>query len=279
MKINFLTLVIILNLSACNKIYYYPDKDLGKVKTVVLAHTAGGNYPFKKYSMNEIKYTLSIMEGIEVDVQLSANSTVWLGHDSDLPSCGSNKEKCFRVTTDAEIVQLDSCLGQGTDFTRLEDVFKYMSENYPYKYISIDVKAMNPCNLSDLNVLNDMNIIADGIIKLKYKYKLIYVMVESQTATFLKYIKDNGFGIECYLTTWGDFERGMLITLKKKLHGISFKYKFKELITADHVYLLHKKGIKIQLWVVNTPSDIEEAISLNPDFIQTDNIEYFYNSQ
>ena len=79
------------------------------------------------------------------------------------------------------------------------------------------------------------------------------------------------------MSPWGDFERGMLIALKKKLHGISFKYKFKESITADHVHLLHKKGIKIQLWVVNNLSDIEEAISMNPDFIQTDNIDYFMN--
>ena len=122
-----------------------------------------------------------------------------------------------------------------------------------------------------------MNDIADRIIRLKNKYKLTNILVESQTATFLNYLKDNSFGIECYLTTWGDFERGMLITLKKNLDGISFKYKYKEAITADHVRMLHKKGIKIQLWTVDDPADLEEAISLDPDFIQTDNIGYFIN--
>lgn len=112
-----------------------------------------------------------------------------------------------------------------------------------------------------------MNVIADGIIKLKYKYKLYNVLVESQTATFLNYIKDNGFGTECFLSVWGDFENGMSIALKKKLHNISFKFKFDEEISADHVSLLHKKGIKIQLWTIDNPNDITEALSLNPDYI------------
>lgn len=39
--------------------------------------------------------------------------------------------------------------------------------------------------------------------------------------------------------------------------------------------LLRRKGKKIQLWTVNTESDILEALSINPDYIQTDNIGYF----
>ena len=277
MKTRYYILIFCYILISCNKIYFYPDKDLGTVKTVVLAHAGGGSCIYKINTLDAAKYGLANMEGIEVDVQLSANSTVWLGHDSNLPACGGRSEKCFRGTTDNEIVQLDSCLGPGEDFTRLEEVFKYMAENYPYKYISLDVKSWSPCNFGDLDILSEMNTLADGIIKLKYKYHLINVVVESQTATFLSYLNDNGFGIECYLTTWGDFERGMLITLKRKFQGISFKYKYDEVITADHVRMLHKKGIKIQLWTVDKPSDLEEAISLDPDFIQTDNVGYFIN--
>ncbi len=56
---------------------------------------------------------------------------------------------------------------------------------------------------------------------------------------------------------------------------IAFKYKFDEEITADHIYLIRKKGLKIQLWVVNEDDIIEEALSINPDFIQSDNIDFF----
>jgi len=56
---------------------------------------------------------------------------------------------------------------------------------------------------------------------------------------------------------------------------ISFKYKFKEELNAEHIKLLHRKGLKIQLWTVDSVNNIEEAISINPDFIQTDNLKYF----
>ncbi len=73
----------------------------------------------------------------------------------------------------------------------------------------------------------------------------------------------------------GDFERAMQLCLKAGYAGIAFKYKFKEELTPDHIALIRRKGLKIQLWTVNSPEDINEALSINPDYIQTDNIEYF----
>jgi glycerophosphoryl diester phosphodiesterase len=100
-------------------------------------------------------------------------------------------------------------------------------------------------------------------------------MAESETATFLNYLKKHSSGIECYLTSLGDFERAMQLTLESGYSGISFKYKFKEELNAEHIKLLHRKGLKIQLWTVDSVNNIEEAISINPDFIQTDNLKYF----
>jgi len=67
----------------------------------------------------------------------------------------------------------------------------------------------------------------------------------------------------------------MQIALKGGYYGIAFKYKFDEEITADQIYLIRKKGLKIQLRVVNEDDIIEEALSINPDFIQSDNIDFF----
>ncbi len=103
-------------------------------------------------------------------------------------------------------------------------------------------------------------------------------MVECETATFLNFIKKRSDKIETYLSTWGDFERGMMLALESGYTGISFQYKYDEEITKEHVQLLHKKGLKIQLWTVNDENDILEAISLNPDFIQTDNINFIIDN-
>jgi glycerophosphoryl diester phosphodiesterase len=273
----YLTIIFFTLFCSCKKIYYYPDNELGEANTVALAHGGcGGNSEFKINTYDGALFGLANMPGIEVDVQLSKNSTVWLSHDPTFYKCNSDKQSFFRSTSDKEIENLDSCLGPEKDFTKLEDIFKYMSVNCPEKYISIDVKAwFNVLDIEHLDMIGEMNVIADEIIKLKYKYRLNHVMVESQTATFLNYVKQNSYGIECYLSTWGDFERGMGIVLKKKFNGISFKYKFKEAITADHIKMLHKKGLKIMLWTVNNDSDIQEALQIKPDFIQTDNLHFF----
>lgn len=80
--------------------------------------------------------------------------------------------------------------------------------------------------------------------------------------------------IETYLTSFGDFELGISRALDAGFSGISFKYKFKEPILKEQIDLLHRKGLKIHLWTVNDTNDIKEAISLNPDFIQTDSLDF-----
>jgi glycerophosphoryl diester phosphodiesterase len=268
----------ILSIYSCNKIKYYPDKDYQEVKTRVLAHKAGGGdfSPYQEYSPEAAKYSLPIMDGIEVDLQISKNRTIWMSHNADLSDCGGVHYDCFAEVTDNQINVLDSCNGNTTNYFRLEDIFSLLSSEYPEKYISLDVKAWTPCEATSLDIIGEMNVIADEIIQLNNKYKLSgHIMVESETATFLDYVKKHSSGIETYLTSLGDFERAMQLTLESGYTGISFKYKFKEEIGQKEVQLIRRKGLKIQLWTVDSDNDIKEALSINPDFIQTDNITFF----
>lgn len=266
-----LLLVFLLGVISCEKIHYYPDREnTGSLQTRILAHKAGGECGFTPNTLDAVRYGLKHEDGIEVDVQISANNTVWLRHDYKLPSCGSYFSTCFRETTDEQVAEIDSCLGKQDDFTTLEEVFKLMADSFPNSYISIDAKAWLPCDAKNGDMIGELNVVAEKIIKLKNKYKLTHVMVESETATFLAYVKKHSSGIECYLTTFGDFDRGMLIALDKGFQGLSFQYKFRDEITRDHIRLLHKKGLKIQLWTLADENYYQEALSIGPDFIQTD---------
>ncbi|MBW8050388.1 MAG: glycerophosphodiester phosphodiesterase [Cytophagales bacterium] len=262
-------LILLLLLSGCKKINYHPDKPYKDVKTMFLAHKGGGSSIQPENTLNAVKYGLNKLNGVEVDIQLSKDGTIWLSHSASLEKCGIIDPGLFAETTDMVIIEIDSCKGDSLDYSMLKDIFQYIAEYYPEKYISLDVKASEN-SLSALGILND---IADEIIDLVDMYKINNVMVESETATFLSYLKKNSNGIESYLATFGDFERGMGIALQKGYSGISFKYKFNEEISSDHISLLRKKGLKIQLWTVNSEDDLLEAISINPDFIQTDDID------
>lgn len=268
----------ILYLTSCEKVKYYPDKPIENIKTKILSHRGGGNSGLQENTLTSVQYGLNKLDGVEVDIQLSNDRTIWLSHNSELPSCTGVDADCFVTAHDYEIIKLDSCLGEDYNFSTLDTIFFHIAKNYPDKYISLDVKAWYPCDVEHLDVTGLLNVVAEEIISLVIKYNLYnQVIVESETGTFLDFIKKNSNNIGIYLTTLGDFERGMMLALESGYTGISFKYKFDEEITKDHIDLIHKKGLRIQLWTVNDEGNILEAISLNPDFIQTDNIDFTSN--
>ena len=278
-KSNCKILLIVLLFNSCQKIKYYPDKEYSEVTTLIIAHRGnGGNPIYQGNSIEAAEYGLMHADGIEVDIQLSKDRTIWLAHDAELPDCGGVFYDCFPEAYDYEIIELDSCNGDEMNYYKLEDIFDLMSTKYPGKIISLDVKIWSPCAVTSVNIFGVMNVIADEIIRLTDKYNMHnLVMAESEVASFLIYLQENSSGIETYLSAWGDFERAMQISLEGGFSGISFKYKFDEEINTDHIQLIRKKGLKIQLWTVNSEEDINEALSINPDYIQTDNIDYFLN--
>lgn len=266
--------VVAFYLASCERMKFFPDSPIVVTKSNMIAHRGGGSYD-QENSIASCTYGLQIANGIEVDIQRSFDNNIWLSHSPFVTACESFESTCFASLSSITIIAIDSCLGKRKDYTQLEEVFQVMSANFPEKYISLDVKAWTPCKLSNANITKEMNLLAQKIIDLTVKYHLEYrVMVESETGDFLYYTKKHTGFVETYLTTLGDFEMGASRALDAGFTGISFKYKFKEAITKEHVDLLHRKGLKIQLWTVNDTSDIREAQSLKADFIQTDNVDF-----
>jgi glycerophosphoryl diester phosphodiesterase len=254
---------------------YFPDRPIFCDKTNILAHKGGGSFD-EGNTLEACKYGLALFDGIECDIQRSSDNKLWLSHSPNISSCGSFNSTCFASLTSNSIIQIDSCLGNNINYTQLETIFDYMSRNYPDKYISLDVKAWTPCGISGANITKQMNEMAREIISLTVQYHMENkVMVESETGDFLYYLKTHTNFIETYLTAFGDFELGFSRALDAGFSGISFKYNFKETIGKEHIDLLHRKGLKIQVWTVN---DIDEVLLLKPDFIQTDNVGYNMNS-
>lgn len=274
---NRLALLTALCLIACDRAVYSPDKPIEFKNTLLLAH-AGGGWFDQGNTIEACRYGLAALDGIECDIQRSSDNDLWLSHSGFITPCDSSRALPFPTVTSSTILQIDSCLGALTNFTRLDSVFSYMQANYPDKPISLDVKAWTPTELSGLNIITEMNELGQKIITLATRYHLENnVMVESESGDFLYYIRTHSPTIQTYLTTFGDFELGVSKALYGKFTGISFKYKFKETLTKEKIDLIHLKGLKIHLWTVNTEIDMEEALLLGVDYIQTDNVEGFRN--
>lgn len=262
--------LLALIIGGCDRVEYFPDKPLVNTETKIIAHRGGGFFD-EGNTLEACKFGLKMADGIEVDIQKTADNVLWLSHSSLTVGCGSFESQCFASLKSDAIVQVDTCLGNQFDYVRLDDIFKLLEDSYPEKYISLDVKAWSPCGVSHINIVHEMNQLAQVIIDLSMKYHVEkQVMVESESGDFLYYIKKRNRTIGTYLVSLGDFELGISRALDAGFSGVSFHYKFNEPITKQQVELLHRKGLKIQLWTVDDQDDLAEAKSINPDFIQTD---------
>ena len=242
-------------------------------ETKMIAHHA---YLAPSDSLSLLNYYSKAFEthdGIEVDLQMSQDRTIWLFHDNTMPSCGSIDDECLITKTDAQIEKLAKCQHDGYHYTKLEDVLAKMERDNDGKLISLDIKTWfdSKCSVYGNNILAYYHNVALAIVSIVKKHNLENrVMVESEISYLLGKIKRRS-SIACYLSTFGDYKEGVRKALKFGYAGISFQYQYKEEIDKNDIEDLHQKGLKIQLWVVDGDSLINVAKGIQPDCIQTDN--------
>lgn len=255
---------------SCEKITYYPDSNIPYSPTINIAHRGGGNDTMRDNSLESISNALPFVGGVEVDVQLSKNETVWLSHSSTVEKCGGELG-CFAETIDSEIEAITTCNGQNFAYTKLEDVMIYMNQNNIKKYISIDLKGWLPCGGGGLDVEGIMRKETEQIIKLGEKYNLSqYLLFETEMISVLDWAKAKNSSVQTYYTTYGDYEKAILVALKHKFTGISYKSFFKDDLDTDKINLLHKKGLRINAWNIPDASHAQLLRDINVDFVQID---------
>ncbi|GAL85430.1 glycerophosphoryl diester phosphodiesterase [Sporocytophaga myxococcoides] len=238
-----------------------------------MAHKGGGGGgPFQENTIEAAIYGFEQTEGIEIDLQLSRNNTIWLFHDEFFYECNGKDKSRIPGQTDNEIRTFIACQTQPYKLSTLEEVFQYHRNHHLNKKISLDVKSWLPTAYS--NTTSYMVRLADQISDLVKAYSMQnYILVECENAVFLNRIKKNRTGVETYLTTFGDFYEGMRKALKAGYTGLSYKYGGPNTLTVENMELLRRKGLKIEIWTLESKDEILKiAEELKPDYIQTDNV-------
>ncbi|MCY7408793.1 MAG: glycerophosphodiester phosphodiesterase [Chitinophagales bacterium] len=265
-----LLIILLITGNSCTKIHYFPDKHIVIDSPRIIAHRGGRTETLPENSLEGCISVLPLMDGIEVDVQISNDKTIWLSHSPIVEDCGHSLN-CFAATCDYEIEKISSCIDTGNAYGKLEDVLKYMNDNDIRKYICIDLKAWEPCNINSLNIPHLMNLEADKIIELGEKYQLSpYLLFESETSSVLKHVNEKNVEASTYLISYGDYDTDMAKALEHNFDGISFKTNFKDELDADKMNLLHQKGLRLLAWNVPDSSYLEYLKSIEVDFIMWD---------
>jgi len=263
---------LLLVTGSCDKIIYSVDNPITGLPTRVLMHMGcGNNNP--DYTPNTIaaaEYGLSLMDGIELDIQISKDGTLWLDHDNEVHDCDGNIIGCFQELTDEEINAAATC-NDTVRYDMLESVFQLMSSKYPNSVISLDIKGQY-CEIA--NTADVMSQMAQAVIDLVTKYKMEYkVLVESSSIEFLEELEDQTSVGNCIITVSGDIDEALANAGVTKTRGISLKYGVDE-YNEEVVSMIHQKGYAIMIWYINTPEEIAAVWNTHTDFMQTDNPDF-----
>jgi glycerophosphoryl diester phosphodiesterase len=276
-----------LALSACEKFDYIPPNPVEGWPTRVLMHRGGGDgSPCPHNTLPSVRYGASVLDGAEVDVQISADGTLWLGHDNEVYGCDGAVLGCFQDLDDGAIDGVAYCDEPGSDpscqdaahggrvqhYVRLDEVFAAFAVEIPDGLLALDVKGQYCRELG----VDEATGMADEVDRLVGLHDLGgKVLVESSQRSFLERIVDRGTPVHSFVIALDDIDGPLSAAANLGATGISFKYdQTAEPLDAGVVAGIHGVGYRIVVWTINDPVDIPVVWSMAPDVIYTDNADF-----
>lgn len=253
----------------CEKVTYFPDKELVSISAKI-AHKGGFSALFRENSLLACIAALDSNDGVEVDLQISKDRTLWLSHNSRLNTCDKT-ELCFPETSDETIQGFDSCQGRKVSFTSLESLLSYMATFHPKKHVLLDLKGWIPCGISGLDIEGLMRLEVEEIIRLGDKYGITESLhLETDVLSVLLWAKKKSSKVNTYLNVYGNAERGMLFSMNYGLTGMAFKLHAGGTISEDIIDLMHKKGKRVIIWNTTSNEEMKTYLSMRADFVEYD---------
>lgn len=270
--------LVTLALAACQKIDYLPQNPVEPWPTRVLMHRGGGSEgPYPGNTLPAVRWGASILDGVEIDIQLSADGTLWLGHDNEVLGCDGEQIGCFQDLGDAEIDGVAYCAdpASGTlvqHYVRLSEVFAAISVEFPESLFSLDIKGQYCRSLGR----SEAESMADEVDRLVRQYGMGgKVAVESEQRSFLERLKHDGAPVYAFVVSLGDIDGPLSAAANVGATGISFKYApTSEPLDADVVAGIHGVGYRMIVWTVNTPEEVAAVWPTKVDVIETDNPDF-----
>lgn len=203
-------------------------------------------------------------DGVEIDIQLSADSVLYAFHDADL-SKKTNGTGSIHSRTSHEINQLQytGIFAGNNAIAQLDSIFIWLNE-FPQAALTLDIKlyTQSPFTPYLQNFANSLN----RLLLIRAGNRL--VSIESQDTSFLNTMKQFSNKHPLYFYA-NEFEQGWQVLNEFDYQGLTMDF---ENITASEIEKLHSSNYKITVWNVQTATQNNKALDLQPDCIQTDEL-------
>ncbi|MBL1280916.1 MAG: hypothetical protein COA33_011620 [Fluviicola sp.] len=212
--------------------------------------------------------------GTELDVQITKDNVLVAFHDSKLDGM-TNLSGIIREKTWSELQEGFYTTTPYLEYKilRVSDLFDNFSSYSDYIF-TFDIK-INPGPQEDANLyIDDFSSVVDTLFT---KYSLQQkCFVEAQSVQFMTQLTIKNSQIRQFIYPQV-FETGLSIAQNNNLFGITIS---SDNITKEQVLIAHNLGFFVTIWGVNSAKENKEAVSKNPDMIQTDKlshlIDYLY---
>lgn len=274
-----LAVAILLALASCST---KPDATPGKI--LLIGHRASGAGVKNGYIENTIPAaveTLKYADGVEVDIQMSKDKTLWIYHDDllnyncDSDSISEVNNGCIPSLNDSIIGSIRICREGITDrIYRLSELFERYAD-YSDKFMSLDVKGYYdesciPGHNVDGDYLTD---VANGIADLIAAHNMTErVFVETDYTYLFEKLNEINPKIKCHVLGYGDLNKKIDRCVANNWQGISFNMTDTSL-TAANVEALKAAGLELQLWTVRNEDDLKKALQFEPTSVQVSSVE------
>lgn len=270
-----ISLLFLLSLVACSEDDLKVN-NLNNDKILACGHGGAGfqsyTNPHPTNSLSSVKRAIEGLgaDGVEVDVQMSADKKFFLYHNDELESL-TNCIGCIPGMTTGEIAPCrynrDFGVSQFSDepVIMLETILVRYVDYAKRPVIYLDLRENNDC---DPSAAPNLDTLASEVVKVIHKYdgaEWLYVI--SSSVDLLKKIGRHDPAIRLYLDGSAD---AVDEVVKNRFKGLCTN---NDGITSEQINAAHDKGVEIVLFNIKTREGTLEAIRKSPDVIQSDNLE------
>ena len=270
----FLCLVSIFVLVGCHKVDVSTIQNLNANRISIIGHAGLGfvtpdNYlPTNSYSSIIRTVESYNADGVEIDVQMSADGILYLYHDTRLQS----KTNCDGCIQEHESDYLDQCRYQQNPFAatfstekviRLDTILYHFSTYNNPPLVILDVESFAACDEEDIELFSTT------IINLVKKYDAYnWIHIELSDFALLNKMKEKNDRL--YFVFFGSLtDETIAQAVANGFQGMSSA---DDVSTKEAIQKAHDEGLTVSLFDVKIRTGAVRAVAKSPDYIQTDNI-------
>jgi glycerophosphoryl diester phosphodiesterase len=273
-------------------------------RPLVVMHRGGGagNLDYRENTLPAILYGAAIYDGAEMDLQLSQDGTIWLGHDNKVHDCNvplgtsfndpvsGGEAGCFQGLGDAAIDGVAYCdtetalpCARGSTptcvqrYVRLAEVFERFSTDPALlpEILALDVKDQL-CGSFGIPESRDM---ANALHGLVTTYQMDWrLVVESDQPTFMDEFHAHDTPAYLFVEGYGPIDPIVADASQNGANGISYRYTnapFDPTLPEG----LRNVGLRVMVFAVPDPYDRVDQIApvwdMKPDVIATDRPDFY----